>query len=238
MHTPPATAVDVTVVGIVRGRDINQPASIDLGTTSLSILWQDASPWELAYEGIDGISANAQALSLFLHGGDVIELRAEEKSVINLKRRLSSRLYRVPEVTRGLRSLGSLRGVPGAAHDRWFAPFLAARRSLERTTDCDQQLQLFDAQMLRDEFNRAIEEIAVTHVPEGGAARRALEAALEEEAARIFVALAALDERASALRAADVDVHLAVWRNWVDGVRSVFAAVDECWAGCGVLLSD
>jgi hypothetical protein len=229
--------LDVRVTGIVRGVDIDRAARVHAGIDSITIEWLAAAPWELRFDGLDGVTLSSDVLTLYLHGGDLLELRGEH-GINEFATTLSSSLHAMPEVTRGLRSLGSLRGSPGAAHDRWFAPLLAARRSVVGVVDPERHLEAFDAARLRGEFERAVEEIAATNAPEGGAHRRALEAALEEEAEPVLAAIVRLGELAGRVRQSPSDAQLLEWRHWVDQLRTVFAIADERWVHCATVLRD
>ena len=232
-----SSPVDVRVTGIVRGVDIDRPAKAHASLETLTLEWMSAVPWHLDFEGLDGVTYRGDVLTLYLHGGDLLELRSTN-SLQEFATQLSTTLHAMPEVTRGLRSLGSLRGSPGAAHDRWFAPLMSARRAVVGVSDPHQQLEAFDATRLRTEVARAIEEIAAVNAPEGGAHRRALEAALEEEAEPLLAAIAQLGTLAERVRASSVDARLLEWRQWMNQLRTVFAVADERWAHCAVVLRE
>ena len=76
------------------------------------------------------------------------------------------------------------------------------------------------------------------NAPEGGAHRRALEAALEEEAEPLLAAIQRLGELAERVKASPVDTRLMEWRCWVDQLRTVFAIADERWMWCARVLRD
>jgi hypothetical protein len=227
----------VRVTGIVRGVDIDQTARVKLEQDSLVLEWADAaSPWELAHEGLDGIVCSDSLVTLYLHGGDLLELRGADE-IRTLAVDLTRTLHGMPEITRGLRSLGSLRGSPGTAHDRWFAPLLQARRAVVNQSDPIGHVKAFDAATLRAELERAVEEIAVVNAPEG-AHRRALEAALEEEVEPVLAAIATLGELGSNVLNSPPDSRLHEWRKWVDQLRTVFAIADERWPACAAVLNE
>ena len=144
---------------------------------------------------------------------------------------LLDRACAMPELTRGLKSLGASRGMPVAAHDRWFAPLLAARRSVEGVSDPARQVLLLDPATLTKDIERAIAEIAATTAPGDPAEQRAVEAALEEEAATVFRAIESMGLAGDAVRGGALDTRIADWRQWVETVRGVFAAADDAWAG-------
>ncbi len=220
----------VRIVGIVRGREIDTSASVTIEQDTLVLGWQDATPWRLSVGGIEGVAGGASSLTLYLVNNDVLELSGDDQ-LRPLGLQLLDRACAMPELTRGLKSLGASRGTPIAAHDRWFAPLLAARRSVEGVSDPARQVMLLDAAALTKELERAITEMAATTAPGDPAEQRAVEAALEEEAAPVFTAVALMGLAGDALRGGSLDTRIADWRRWVDTVRSVFAAADEAWTG-------
>ncbi|MBL0169279.1 MAG: hypothetical protein IPP90_00945 [Gemmatimonadaceae bacterium] len=223
------------VVGIVQGREIDAPATLELEDHALVIGWTRAAPWRLALEGIDGLSQTASQLTLYLASGDVLDLTGDE-SLRALGGQLMDRACAMPELTRGLRALGSLRGTPGAAHDAWFAPLLSARRAIEGISDPLRQVTLMDASRLTESMSRVLAELAAVRAPTDIPQQRAIEAVLEEYAEPLFLALARMGLAADALSGSAPDTRLSDWRRWVDSVREVFASADESWKDAAVLL--
>lgn len=218
------------VVGIVRGREIDTAASVTIDGETLVLAWEQATPWRLSLSGIEGISSGASSLTVYLVSDDVLELSGDDQ-LRALGLQLLDRACEMPELTRGLKSLGSSRGTPIEAHDRWFAPLLAARRSVQGVSDPARQVALLDATSLAREVERAIAEIAATRAPGNAAEQRAIEAALEEEAESLFTAISIMGVSGDALLGGALDTRIADWRRWVETVRAVFAAADEAWGG-------
>jgi hypothetical protein len=229
--TPPMSVsvgpVQARVVGIVRGRDIDTTAAVTLERDVLVLGWYDAAPWRLSSSGIDGLAVSPLSLTVYLVGNDVLELSGDEQ-LRALGLQLLDRACAIPELTRGLKSLGSARGTPAAAHDRWFAPLLTARRSVEGVSDPTRQVMLLDAGVLAGECTRAIADIAEA-ASSGAAEQRAIEAALEEAAGPVFDAIDMMGVAGEALRGGALDTRIADWRCWVDTVRAVYAAADDAW---------
>lgn len=221
----------VRVVGIVRGREINALAEASLEGEAIVLTWTSATPWRLAFDGLDGVALGASQFSLYLASGDVLELSGDE-SLRAVALQLVERACTMPELMRGLRSLGSLRGTPGAAHDAWFAPLLAARRAVHGVTDAKRQLALIDAGELARAMERAMQELAALTSPGDGARQRAIEAALEEESEGMFLAFARLALAADTLSGSASDTLFVDWRRWVGALREVFTAADEAWGRC------
>lgn len=222
---PRATA---RVVGLVRGSSIDKGAEVELQHDALLIAWHEAAPWRISFEGIDGVLYRTRECTVYLADGDVLELTGDER-VRTLAIQAIDRACTMPELTRGLRSLGSLRGAPGVAHDAWFAPLLAARRAVHNVSDPDRQVALMDAGSLSRAMTAAMGEIAALTVPGDAAAQRGIEAALEEEAEPMFAALERLEVAANSLRGSAGDTKIADWRRWVAVLREVYASADEAW---------
>ena len=221
----------VRVVGIVRGREINALADVSLDGDSIVLTWAAATPWRLSVDGLDGVAAGPTQLSLYLASGDVLELAGDD-SLRAVAVQVVERACTMPELTRGLRALGSLRGTPGAAHDAWFAPLLAARRAVHGVTDAKRQLALIDAGELARAMERAMQELAALTAPGDAARQRAIEAALEEESQGMFLAFARLALSADTLSGSASDTLFVDWRRWVGALQDVFTAADEAWGRC------
>lgn len=232
MVAPMATlvAAHVRVVGIVRGQEIDNTATATIDQDALMLAWEQSTPWRLAFNGIDGIGGGSASLTVYLVGNDVLELSGDDQlRVLGLQ--LLDRACAMPELTRGLKSLGSSRGIPTDAHDCWFLPLLAARRSVEGVSDPVRQVALLDARVLTAALGRAIAEIAAVKAPGDVAEQRATEAALEEAAEAVFTAIDIMAVCGDAVLGGALDTRIADWRRWVDTVRTVYAAADEAWAG-------
>jgi hypothetical protein len=237
MVAPTATLVTarVRVVGIVRGREIDTTASATIDQDSLVLAWEQSTPWRLALTGIEGIGGGHASLTVYLIGNDVLELSGDDQlRVLGLQ--LLARACVMPELTRGLKALGSSRGTPTEAHDRWFSPLLAARRSVEGVSDPVRQVALLDPRLLTAALVRAIAEIAAVKAPGDVAEQRAIEAALEEEADTVFTAIDMMAMAGDVVLGGALDTRIADWRQWVDMVRAVYAAADEAWASMSVEL--
>jgi hypothetical protein len=212
--------IDVRVVGLVRGRELDAGAKVSLHGNNVVLAWDNAAPWQLDLEGIDGVMPHGNQLTL---------------------RTFSSRLLdyacTVPELTRGLRSLGSLRGAPGPEHDRWFAPLLAARRTVAGISDAERQVALVDAAVIAQQLNRVIMQLSQEMAPSQPAMQRAIDAALQEESEPVFEALERLALAADVLRVSTLDTRLVDWRRWMNALREVFVAADSAWPRCAVVIS-
>ena len=187
---------------------------------------------QMALEELDGARLEPDQLTLFPRSGDVLELSGGPGRVVHLAelgRRLFSLACAVPELTVPLRGFGSAKAQPGADHDRFFAPLLAARRAAARSEEPMGRLAAVDPGVLDASIRRVIGELASARFPKQPPERRALEAELSDLAEPVVSALAALAESARAARVAPDDVRFVRWREWASACRAVFAAADRCW---------
>lgn len=135
----------------------------------------------------------------------------------------------LPGVTRALRALGSRRGHPGAEHDRFFAPFLAARRRAERAADPAVRLAAFDGVALRRAIEAAVLELARARYPAHPSARRAAEEELLEVAEPVLAACDELVTAAQRVRDAEPEANIVHWRDWTAAVKRAFESADRSW---------
>jgi hypothetical protein len=233
----------VRVVGIVRGRDVDASADLSLDHDALVLDWADAAAWRLALDGIEGIAAGASSLTVYLRDHDVLELTGSE-ALRPFALAVMDRACRMPELTRGLKALGAPRyGAYGAsvlqsAHDTWFAPLLAARKAVHGVSDPQRQAALMDGGALSTALTESAARIAALVAPDNAAEQRAIEAAIEDEAAELFAALGVLKAAGETVRTGEMDTRLADWRRWVTAVGAVFAAADEAWGGIAGIVGD
>lgn len=245
-------ALVVRVVGIVRGREIDAPATVALDHDAVVLNWRDAAAWRLVLDGIEGITASATSLTVYLRDHDVLELAGDD-ALRPFALAVSDRACTMPELTRGLRGFGAVhRGggrqaavtADGAesplqrAHDTWFAPLLAARKAVHGVSDPARQVQLMDGTALADAMTEAAARIAVTLAPGDPAEQRAIEAAIEDEAALLFAVLQRLRAAGETVRTGDPDTRFADWRRWVAAARDVFAMADEAWTAIGEIVAE
>ena len=234
----------VHIAGIVRGHELDTPAVLSLDDDIIVLVSSADAPWRLPLSTVDGIAvvptASAQGapiahLTVYLEGGDVLDISGGD-TLRQFASVVQDRAFAMPELTRGLRTLGSLRGSPGAAHDAWFASFMQARRSAEGVSDPLRQVELIDAQRLARGLGLTIAELAAIRAPTDTPMQRAIEAVLEEEAEPLSAAIARLSIAANALRGSAVDTRLSDWRRWVETLKQVFVALDDAWERCAPVL--
>jgi hypothetical protein len=182
----------------------------------------------VAFGRLDGLREAPGVLELVADTGDTIALHAPS-GLDKLAQAILTSAHSMPELTRSLRGLGSHRARPDDDHDRFFAPFISARASAERTSDSTVRLDAFDATRLRTAMERQIAEFARMRYPDRPPDRRATEAILGECTDDVMHRLERLDTAAAAVRSGPDEMQLARWRAWRDAVRDVFDAADRCW---------
>ena len=228
-------SIPVQLRGTRRGSDVAGPALLWATDDGLAIAGDRLRrPIALRFAELDGIAiaggetGDASSLTLFVAGGDVLELEGDGR-VATLGTVLERRATAFPELTRGLRAVGARRGEPGEEHDRFFAPLLAARARAERATGWAAQLDAFAAPALRDAWAATLATLAERRHPGSAPDRRALEAALGESLETTGACLGRMEAAASALRGAEPAVRLVRWRAWVAEVGRLFGEADRCW---------
>lgn len=136
----------------------------------------------------------------------------------------------LPEVARGLRSLGTVRGGAPLLQSRFFGPLLLARRRLQEPDALERRVMQFDARALAQRLEGAILEFALERYPTDPPRRRAMEAHLEEAMEPLLAQLARLAEASSGLRDAPGGGRFIAWRDWTVMLRRVFLEADRSWA--------
>lgn len=181
----------------------------------------------LTYDAMHGAEWRMGTLTIFAEQGTVSarEGRGLEHSWVTLQ----SRACALPELTVGLRGLGSRHGGDAVLQARFFAPLLAARRRLEDQQDPSWRLAAFDADELRDRTTQVLRELIAERCPPSPAARRSMEARAIDEAEGLHAALLALGAAADALRTGEDAARFGLWRTWASRARDVFVQADRCW---------
>jgi hypothetical protein len=228
--------LSVAAWGLVRGEEVAGPATIEVVDEAVRVAVQGRAATVFPIAALDGVRAARGTLTLYVGTGDVVEL-TDNDALLDLGRRIESAACDVPELTLALRALGSARGNPGAEHDRFYAPFLAARGGAQRAGDAAARLSALDAARLRGELEGVLQALAAQHHPRRAPDRRALETKLGELAAPAFAALDRLGEAARAFAEQGDEVSFVRWREWAAACRAVFAEVDRCWAAAAPALA-
>ncbi len=222
----PAPAA-VTIWALWRGTEIAGPGTIALSGDAV-LLASAGGRVTVPVDQLDGAHVRSDHLTLFHGSGDVIELTAPG-GLDAIGREIVARSCTIPELTVPLRALGSSRARPGVDHDRFFGPFLAARRAAARAADPMARLAAVDPGALAGAVGTTVRELAAERYPKQPADRRAMEAEMADLAQPVVSSLDALGAAADAVREAADDVRFVRWREWAGAYRDVFRAADQCW---------
>lgn len=135
----------------------------------------------------------------------------------------------LPEMTRGLRSLGTSRGGSAQLQTRFFGPLLMARRRLLEPEALEWRVSQFDATALSQRLAATIRELALDRFPESAPDRRALEAELGEALEPLSATLDVLAQATLRVRAEGDGQRFVAWRAWTRQLRRVFLEADRAW---------
>ena len=235
----PVLQLSATAWGLVRGVELAGDCHVELGEAELVLRVDDGRHRvAIRYERVDGLrlTSDGESLTLFLAGGDELELGGTKLGPA--AREIAHGAYRLPELMRPLRGLGSHRGRPGSEHDRFFGALLAARREVQRSDDPVRRLVLFDARTLRRAVEQTLAAFAAERFPRSAPDRRALETALLDLAQPLFAALEAVPAVADRARGGDDETRFARWREWTRAMHGAFDAADRVWLAVLPLLGE
>lgn len=237
----------VQVRGLLRGRELNDQATLSLNADSLNFRWARASSWSLALNGIDGLYGEEDMLTVYLQDHDLLEFRAEPHratSLHSLEAAMLARACKVPELMHGSRlELSSHAGFASTsgglernAHSFWLAPLVEARRAIEGVGDPGRQAAVLNSDKTAEAMLAAIDKIAELLAPGDAAVQRALRAAMQDESAAMFSALNRVNATARTLACSAPDTRIADWRRWMASVGDAYTAAGEAWAAIRELL--
>jgi hypothetical protein len=136
----------------------------------------------------------------------------------------------LPELTRGLRALGSSRdGRGGSLQSQFFHPLIDARRRAADAKTAPARVKAFDAADLAKSLERFLDRVINEWPDKRDSVRRALRAELKERSSTYSAALARLAERTTELLAAEEPARLDAWRAWTSQLAATFQAADLTW---------
>lgn len=181
------------------------------------------------FAAIDSVHVAGDEIDIVVRDGTHVMLVAPTE----MRNELLGRCRAIPELTRTLRAFGSSRarraggrGTDASEQQRFFAPFLDARRAAG-SADGNTAIRAFSGVLLADALTKTLKQFAADRQPETGPARRALEAELVDASEPLFDALRSLRESAdTAIAAAD---DLRAWRAWSSRLRATFETADRVW---------
>jgi hypothetical protein len=144
----------------------------------------------------------------------------------------------VPELTAGLRALGSPRALPGSDHDLFFAPLLSARRAAHAADEPPGRLDAFDATAIARAMDEALVAFSGARHPRSAPDQRALLEELRERCDPLWHALRRVDAAAEAVRADPGKERFRRWHEWLVAVRNAFERADDGWQASLPALAD
>lgn len=194
----------------------------------------------LTWREIDGVVAGERRLAVAAGARGHFVAEGDER-VGATAREAEARLYRIPEVTRALRALGSRRAshADGAAHAAYFAPLLAARREAAmrmEAGDTDGATRALAADALRKALR--VGRAALAESTADGAPRRAMLARLADACEPLDAAIETLAMAEGELRRAEPLARAAAWRRWSGALSHLFEMADRCWPAVDATLGD
>jgi len=186
---------------------------------------------------IKSLRLQAGQLMVQLTDGKALTLVGDNAA--DIRELIGAKCRAIPELTRGLRALGSARRANPRSVTRarsvavldeqreFFAPLLAARGAATLATTPAASVAAFDARTLADTIDATIHAFAGARFRTEGPHRRALQAELEDLTAALRTALAELGALASQAQADPDD--FVRWRKWSNQLRATFQAADRAW---------
>jgi hypothetical protein len=217
---------EVELEGDWLGNEVRGRGAAHFGEEAI-VLETAAGALRVSYNALWGVEWRAGRLTI--HATDVVISLHGASALERAFAYVLERACELPELTTGLRSLGSRRGGSMLLQERFFAPLLQARRRLEEQRDIAWRLAAFDAAELRTRLETTLESFARERHPEHAPARRALEARLLDEAAPLLRALSQLEDAARDLRQVEDAAQFSAWREWTRLARLVFEQADRSW---------
>ncbi len=185
---------------------------------------------------LGGASWRAGVLTLHL-ADDALQLHNAE-GLDRAWHAVTLRACTLPEVARGLRALGTLRGRWADAHARFFAPLLQARRRLEGDEPMDWKVAGFDAVTLAERVRGTLAAIALERYGARPPYRRALEAGLLDASDPLIRQLDRVTDAARGVHEGEDARRFAAWRAWAAELRLLFIQADRSWSAISVVLAE
>ena len=218
----------VVLAGTWRQRRVQGIATLLLFPNEAQLHDDSGKHLAVPYEDLADATWGRDSLALHAHG-DQLELSGPR----DLNRAwgiIVEQACALPEVTRGMRTLGTTRGGAAALQSRFFGPLLAARRRLQEPDALERRVMQFDTEALTRRLHASITEIAAERHAENAPRRRSLEAHLEEALEPLAIQLTALRDATQALHQVEAGGRFVEWRIWTRRLRRVFLEADRAWA--------
>jgi hypothetical protein len=230
MTDPVSGAASAAIPVVLRAGDDSSPWvewHLTLGADGISFT-RAHELVEILDSEMSGLSWHETVLTLHATSGSGISVR-NGAALADVAALLSERICSLRESTRPLRAFGSRRGNPGADHDRFFEPFIAARRVAESAKGPEQRLAAFDAARIEAAVDQVLHSFAAERFSKSPPDRRALNETLLSEMEPLKKALAGVQRAMQAADSAVDSQRFTRWREWLDAVDNMFFAADRCW---------
>ncbi len=219
--------------GLVRGHELT--GTVEVETSASSLLFHTTgggAPLVIPFSALDGLRRPGDLLTLYILGGDIVELHGSAAAIERLARDILRARTRLPELTLPLRAFASVGA--GEEQARFFAPLLDARRRAEEGARSARdplatQLRAFDAGRLKQAVVATVQALAAGRWVVDGGDRRALHERLRELVEPLESSLDSLGNSARALRNEPGEYLFARWQEWKEALRLVFSESDRAW---------
>jgi hypothetical protein len=206
---------------------VRRVASLVLESHRLRLEAGPERPLHSSYEALTDATWSAGELALYWRAGRA-RVRGDER-LAQAWAHIVDAACALPEVARGLRSLGTRRGGTGELQRRFFGPLLQARRRLREPDSLEWRLAHFDARGVRRRVEEALLAMARETFPVSPPDRRALEADLADASEALLRSLEALDHAANETTQGAEGMRFVAWRDWTSQLRAVFVEADSAW---------
>ena len=221
--------VDLIVTGRWKEHQIAQGGTLQGNAKAIELALMDGTLLEIPLPSLTDATWRDATLTLF-HAHDHLELRGGGAALAKAWALIVHNACGLPEMARGLRTLGTNRGGPAELQKKFFGPLLIARRQLAEPEAIDWRVARFDGTSLRERLKAVLMEIARERYPDQAPHRRALEAHLLEAAEPLLAQLSAVDGAATLVRTGADGTRFIAWRRWAHEVQSAFRESDRTWA--------
>ena len=227
MPDPLLVVPSVAASGRWDDRDVQGRGTLVLGVEEALLEQASVGQLVLEYAALTDATWERETLTLY-RAADVMSLQGP-RELSRAWGLVVERACALPEVARGLRTLGTVRGGSSTLQARFFGPLLAARRRLEAPDATERRAGQFEAAALAARLRAAIGEFAAERHPGDAPRRRAMEAHLEEAIEPLLERLDALARAATAVEGAASGARFTAWRGWTRQLRHVFLEADRAW---------
>lgn len=183
---------------------------------------------DIHLDDVEEVRRDGPRVTLALAHGAMLALESDRADALDAA--VAEACCAIPELTRGLHSLGSSRARSNAAGQREFlAPLLDARRRAEEAVGRSAVVAAFDLDRVSTGLDKYVAALTARTSDARPAARRAVAAAADDAVAPLREAIEAVRAAAPAAAQPPADARVASWRRWRAALQALFAAADRSW---------